>query len=343
MQVNVRVRQIACFLSTAILFVSLDLRALEAIPVTVKPLAKVAEFPPRREPATVISLNDSRLSSEITAVITDIPVQVGQVVKAGTPLVELDRADINLAIKRNKAILNSLKARQRQAQRQLQRAQTLAQQSSLSEEELHRRETTMQISEAEIAAQQAAIAQTQRNLTKTVLRAPFKGIVMERLSHRGELAMPGTPLIRMIDIEEIQLSANLQPQHISSLKSAKNIKFVSQDRTYPVILHTVTPAVDQRERSQEVRFHFTEGVPLVGSTGYLLWRRPGPHLPADLLVRRGRDLGIFIVADKHAKFVALDKAQEGQPAPVDLPDDTAVIVDGRFLLADGDPVTVVNP
>lgn len=342
MQVNVRARQTTCVLVSYILLASPYLAAREPISVTVKPLAKVAKFPMRREPATVISLNDSRLSSEISAVIADILVQVGQVVKPGTPLVKLDRADTELALKRAKAILRSLEARQRQAQRQLQRAQTLAQQRSLSEEELHRRETDMQICEAEIAAQQVAIAQIQRNLAKTVLRAPFNGIVMERLSHQGELAMPGTPLIRMIDIDEVKLSASLQPQHIDSLKSAKTIKFIFQDRAYPVVLQTVTPAVDQRERSQEVRLRFTQAAPLVGSTGHLAWRLPKPHLPADLLVRRSNDLGVFIVADKHAKFIALDKAQEGQPTKVDLPDDSAVIIDGRFLLADGDPVTVVD-
>jgi RND family efflux transporter MFP subunit len=321
---------------------SANLAASEPISVTVKPLAKVAEFPLRQEPARVISLNDSRLSSEITAVIADIPVQVGQVVKPGTPLVKLDRADIELALERAKAILSSLEARQQQAQRQLQRARTLAQKRSLSEEELHRRETNMQISEAEIAAQQVAIAQIRHNLAKTLLRAPFKGIVMERLSHRGELAMPGTPLIRMLDIEDIQLLAKLQPQHIESLKSAKNVTFISQDLAYPVILHTVIPAVDQQELSQEVRFRFTDALPLVGSTGHLVWRRPGPHLPADLLIRRGSDIGVFTVADKRAKFIPLPKAQEGQPAQVDLPNDTTVIIDGRYLLADGDAVTVVN-
>jgi RND family efflux transporter MFP subunit len=343
MQVNVKVRHVACVLGSIFLLANPSLAAREPISVTVKPLAKVAQFPLRQEPAKVISLNDSRLSSEITAVIADIPVQVGQVVKSGTPLVKLDRVDTELALERAKAILSSLEARQRQAQRQLQRAQTLAQQRSLSEEELHRRETNMQISEAEITAQQVAIAQIQRNLTKSVLRAPFKGIVMERLSHLGELAIPGTPLIRMLDVEGIQLSAKLQPQHIDSLKSAKNVNFMSQGRAYPVELYTVTPAMDERERSQEVRFRFTEALPLVGSTGYLLWRRDEPHLPADLLVRRGSALGLFIVADKHAKFITLEKAQEGQPAPVDLPNDSAVIIDGRFLLADGDLVTVVNP
>lgn len=343
MQVNVRVRQIACFLASSIFFANFSFAAREPVSVTVKPLVNIAAFPRRQEPAMVVSLNDSRLSSEITAVIDDIPVQAGQVVKPGTPLVKLVRADIELALERAKAILSSLEARQRQAQRQLQRAQTLAQQRSLSEEELHRRETNMQISEAEIAAQKVAIAQIQRNLAKTIIRAPFKGIVMERLSHQGELALPGTPLIRMIESEGTELLAKLQPQHIDALKSAKNVKFISQNRAYPVVLHTVTPAVDQQERSQEVRFRFTEAVPLVGSTGYLVWRRPEPHLPADLLVRRGSNVGVFIVADKRAKFIALNNAQEGQPALVGLPDDSPVIIDGRFLLADGDPVKVVDP
>lgn len=56
--------------------------------VGVRNLDEIAVFPRRSAPATVVSLNDSRLSSEIRARIQRIPVLAGQTVKPGETLVE---------------------------------------------------------------------------------------------------------------------------------------------------------------------------------------------------------------------------------------------------------------
>lgn len=333
----------AAVLGGAVALLNLVVAADDPIPVTVAPLAELVEFPSHSESAQVISTNDSQLSSEVTASIVAIPVEVGQVVEAGTALIKLDGADFALGLARAKAVLRSLQARYRLAQRQLERAQALARQRSLSEEELHQREINVQISGAEIAAQQVAIAQTRRHLDKTVIRAPFKAIVMAHLAHEGELAMPATPLVRVIDVEGIELMAKLPPQRVNSLKSARDLQFITENKSYPVQVHRVTPALDVRERSQEVGMRFTNASPLVGSTGHVLWRQDDPHVPADMLVRRGDALGIFVAAQGQARFIELAHAREGQPAAIHLAGDTSVIVNGRFVVADGDPVTVIDP
>ena len=56
------------------------------------------------------------------------------------------------------------------------------------------------------------------------------------------------------------------------------------------------------------------------------------------MVRRGGQLGIFHVNDGVAHFHPLPGNLEGQPARVDLPADTRIVVEGRHRLADGDAV-----
>ena len=57
-----------------------------------------------------------------------------------------------------------------------------------------------------------------------------------------------------------------------------------------------------------------------------------------MLVRRGKDLGIFLLDGDKARFHPLPKAVEGQPCVVDLPDDSQMIVDGREVVTDGESV-----
>ncbi|ADE16302.1 efflux transporter, RND family, MFP subunit [Nitrosococcus halophilus Nc 4] len=311
-------------------------------PVTAKPLAQLTEFPQVTAPAEVITLNDSRLSAEVTAVIVSLPVEVGQVVETGTPLVQLEKTDLELALKRAEATLTSLEARQALAQRQLTRAQSLANQKLITEEMLNQRQTELKVSKAEMAVQRITVEQLRRDLEKTVIRAPFKAIVAEQLSQVGELAMPGTPLIRILDAERILVSAKLQPRDPLSLRNAGTLEFVNGNNRYPVKLHRIIPALDLRQRSQEVRLRFLETPALIGTTGNLVWHPQAPHLPADLLVRRGGAIGVFVLANGRAKFVTLPGAQEGQPAKINLPEDTPIIIDGRFIVQDGDTVRVQN-
>jgi len=81
----------------------------------------------------------------------------------------------------------------------------------------------------------------------------------------------------------------------------------------------------------------------VGATGTVSWRNASELLPARLVERRGGSLGVFVLRDGSANFVALPAAAEGRAAPTGLALDTQIIVDGRTRLQDGDPVSPQRP
>lgn len=314
----------------------------QPIPVTVQSLEELVVFPEASAPAKVITLNDSHLSAEVNAVIVHMPVEVGEVVEPGTPLIQLEKEDLALALKRAEATLKSLIANRTLAKRQLDRIQSLASKSLISEEELNQRQTTLTVSEAEIAVQRIAIKQLKRDLEKTVIRAPFKAIVVEHLSHVGELARPGTPLIRILDADRILGVAKLPPHDSLSLSKASKIEFVNGNDRYRVQVYSVTPALDIRERTQEVRLRFVDKPALIGATGDIVWRHKEPYLSTEFLVRRKGKMGVFVVKEGHARFIDLPGAEEGRPAKIDLPNETFIIVDGRFVIQDGDPVRAIQ-
>ena len=321
----------------------------QKIPVSVVPVQKLAIFPELAAPATVISLNDSQLSSQLQAVITSLPIEVGQIVTDNTVLVVLDSADLELALARAKATLASYKARYELAKNRLKSAEPLASRGSLSKDELFQRQTELAFSKAELEAQNTIIKQLQRDIEKTKIRAPFEAIVMEHLGAVGELAMPGTHLVRILDIENIQIVSDLQSSDIESLRQVERGEFITNGIKYPVKLYSVIRAIDLRERSQEVRLKFIGESALIGSSGEIVWRAQDPHLPADLLVRRGNDLGVFTVSNDKAKFVLIESAQEGRPANIShllvfnsLSESSLIIKDGRFIIQDGDNVQITS-
>jgi RND family efflux transporter MFP subunit len=300
-----------------------------SVPVTVKPLESLQIDPLHSAPATVISLNHSQLSAQISARIEQIVVQVGQQVKQGDKLVQLDCSDSKLAEQ-------DAKARQTLARKELKRAKSLRRSNSLPETDFNKAET-------ELIQANVVIKQTRLQVQRCEITAPFNGVVTDRQASEGELATAGTPILRLLDTQRLEVSAQVPAKQSANMASATTLHFRNDAAQYPLTLRTVTPRINTKARNQEVRLSFTDSKALPGSAGRLQWQSEQAHLPADMLVQRDGQTGVFILQENTAHFVAIDTAHIGYPAPAEsLPGNAQIIVDGRLGLADGDAVSVIN-
>lgn len=300
-------------------------------------VAEVAIHPERNAPAAVVGKNEARLSAEVAARILALPADVGQRVKRGEVVARLDPRDAELALERAEAALAQAAARHAQARGQFERARALRDRNFYSAEALALRETELTAAAADLRAATAQRDTARRMLDKHVLRAPFDAVVRSRTGQVGELATPGGILLMLVDVGQLELAAQLQPRDAESLAGAvaPPPTFVFADQRQPVALLRVSPAVNRESRSIEARLRFAGPPPAAGTEGRLVWRDPQSHLPADLLVRRKGRYGVFVAADGKARFHVLPQAQEGRPAPHDLPADAQVVTQGRHALQDG--------
>lgn len=327
---------------------SRPLAAAEAIPVEVEPFSALAIYPQHSAPATVVSDNHSRISAEVQARILDIPVRVGDSVKKGALLADLDQQDFKLALIRENAALAAVKTKLDLAEYEFNRARALSKKQAVSEQLLKQRETERDALLAEQVGRQAASAQAQRQLDKTEIRAPFNAVIVERLGQVGEFTSPGTALLRIVDIDNLELAAKLsstQATDLSHTPATKNgsPEFVSAGRHYALTLRVITPVLDTQARTQEARLRFkdnnSDNRPLPGSTGKLVWSPLQASLPTTYISQRDGKLGVFIQAENKAHFVELPGASTGQPAVTELEPDTLIITEGRYRLRDGDIIS----
>ena len=313
----------------------------EAVRVRLVPLEQLLIKPQISAPATVVGLNDSRISAELNARIIDIEVRAGDTVVQDQILVQLDCSDYQWQLQELQARLETTQARLNFARAQVERAKPLQRQRALSEEILQQRETELASLLGERQAQQALLGLQQRKLDRCQVRAPFKAVVTERLASVGEYAMPGTPLVHLMDIDQLEVSAAVIAEDADDLQADSAPVLDYRDQQYLLRLRSLTPVIDARSRTREARLLFTAAPAIPGASGRLIWHRE-PSLPADLLVRRDGQLGVLIARDGRARFHPLPQAQEGQPAGVALPPWTKIITDGRLGVRAGDLIQAVD-
>ena len=300
-----------------------------SVPVTIKPFESLQIDPLYSAPATVISLNHSQISAQISARIEKFLVQVGEQVKQGDALIQLDCSDSKLA--EQDAI-----ARQTLARKELKRAKSLRRSNSIPE-------TDFNAAETELTQARVSVEQTRLKIERCEVTAPFTGVVTNRQASEGELATPGTPLLQLLDTQRLEVSAQVPAKHASNIASAKTLQFRNNTLQYPLKLRAVTPRINTKARNQEVRLVFADSKALPGSAGRLQWQLGQAHLPADMLVQREGQTGVFILQEGTAHFVAIDAAHVGYPALAEsLPADAQLIAEGRLGLSDGDAVSVID-
>lgn len=314
--------------------------AQEATPVEVRRLSTLITPVVFTAPAEVVSANRSRISALLQARIESIAVDVGDIVERGEEIVVLDCADHVLARRRAEAELDNARAQRQRARRQLTRSESLAPKQLLSEDLLEQRRTEKEAAEAQMRRARTALEQEELAVSRCRIQSPFDGAVTKRLAARGELARPGTPLLEIVDLNNIEVAAQVFPAEQAHLDASPRVVFRFLDEEYPVEPARRAAVIDSVSRTREVRLTFTGREAPVGASGRLIWHGEHPGIPASLLVRRGDELGIFIARGGKAVYHALPAAQEGRPAMVALPPDTRIVTDGRQGLRNGDPLAV---
>lgn len=295
-------------------------------------------------PATAIAVNQSRISAELSARITQIKVQVGDVVSPGDLLVKLDCRNYSNALASAEALAQSLSAQMKLAQQQLNRAQALQQAGNMSADILDQRIAEVEIAQANLKGSLAAVADTKLAIQRCSIRSPYRAEITNRLVGEGTLATPGLPLVEIVGLDNVELAAQIPVDLAESVARSRSIDFVTNGKRLNASIRNLSVVTNSASGNREMRL-ITNPILAPGTSGRLEWYS-APMLPASLLTRREGVLGVFIVddssGDSKAIFVELKSALEGRPAAIDLPADTRVIVEGRHQLSPNEEIKLVN-
>lgn len=311
-----------------------------AIPVTTQPLAAVLIEQRLTANAQVVAKNAAQIAAEVTATVADINIDIGDAVKQGDVLVQLEATDWRLQLDQAVANTAATEARLKQAQVRLDRAKELETSQYISADDLLARDTDVAVLKADLMRFKVAEKTARRQLEKTTITAPFDGVVTARQAQLGQLMAVGAPVVSLVQTTDAEIHAKI-PSHLANqLSRASRMELITQNATFATKLIKLTPVVETQAAVQNARFSATEAAPLVGQTGQLVWYLTGRSLSADLITKRAGQLGVFVAQNNQAKFIPLPDAQEGRPVAIETNPNWQIIVGGRERLQDGDPILV---
>jgi RND family efflux transporter MFP subunit len=201
------------------------------------------EVPMQREATGVVtSASTATLASKVLGLVEEIRVREGEPVKAGEVLILLDRRDLQAQLERAEADLNN-------AAVQYQRMKKLFADESVARQELDNAERAYKVAEAAKSAIEA-------NLTYATIRAPFDGVIAEKMIEEGELATPGRSLLRLEDSRHLRLEALVAETDIGALHLRGKVTVrldALGDQTIDARVAQILPSADPTTHSFTVK------------------------------------------------------------------------------------------
>lgn len=209
--------------------------------------------------------------------------------------------------------------------------------------------STIARSQAGISEAEAGIRAASSDLDYGTVRAPFRGVVVEKNAYQGELNTPGRPLLKIQDLDRLEVALTLPEALLEQVHAGGLLKaqIPSLNRKLELKVRQVIASADPATRSFEVRLTLLQPPPqlLPGTFVKVLLPQPARSLlvvPGRALVTRGQLEGVFVVAAGKAEFRLLQLGAtfpEGREVLSGLQPAEQVVLDPPEALLDGQKVS----
>jgi membrane fusion protein (multidrug efflux system) len=238
-------------------------------------------------PGEVEAARDALLAASLGGYVERVLAKVGDRVKKGQALAWVDSATHSARSRQAKVEVDA-------AHRELERAKALG--GAIPKAELEAAETRYKAAKATLSAARVASS-------RSVIKAPFAGTVVEVEAEVGEVAAPGTPLIRVVQLDPVHVTVSVSDRDVVALSEGMPASVSIKARGQPVggTVKRIKRAADLQTRAFEAEIEVDndkrEFLPGMIASVRLEPKSQGQHIviSQDWLITRGKNVGVFRV------------------------------------------------
>jgi RND family efflux transporter MFP subunit len=329
-------------------------------------------------PGNVQALRETMVYSRANGYLARWLVDIGDIVKDGQLLAELDTPELDQQLDQGRAQLAQAKATVVQAEANrdyskvtVARYKPLTEQGVAAQQDLDQRRAQADVDEANVLVAQANVAAQEANIRRlgqlkafARVTAPFAGTVTGRFIEVGSLVTAGnaSPLFKIASIDPARVFVQVPQDVAPSIRVDVPVKVTVREfpgRTFDGKITRAAGELDAATRTMttEVRVPNGDGALIPGMYATALLSLPYPHrvfeIPAAAVVNDAKGTRVAIVADTNkvrfvpiaverdtGSMVEVSNGLDGTERLVRLP--TPDVVEGRTVAIETDVETAAG-
>ena len=354
---------ISTFGGTAILVSAADDKA----PATAKAaLTVTATRPAAANLAIKLSANGNIAAWQETIVgaevnglrLTDVRVNVGDIVKRGQVLATFSPEMINAELAQQRASVAEAEASLAEANANAERARTLEASGALSAQQINQYVTAAKTAEARLAAARAVALSAQIKLKNTRVLAPDDGVISARAATVGTIVQAGQEMFRLIRNNRLEWRAELTSTELDKITIGQQVNVTTPaGASVAGRVRAVAPTVDAQTRQalvyvdlinekKDANFsaHFPAKAGMYAKGEFALGQSSALTVPSQaVVVRDGFSYVFEIKADNRVgqrKVVVGRRTADRTEIISGVNAQTSIVAGGAGFLNDGDLVAV---
>ncbi len=237
--------------------------------------------------ALVEAVSQATVAAQVAGRVVEVRVDAGQRVKQGERLMRIDAREAAESASAAAAQLANARAHH-------ERTKNLRQQNFVSQAALDK-------AKADFEAAQAASGQAGVGLGHATVTAPIAGVVAQRLTELGEMAVPGRPLLTLYDPASLRVTANVPQFRLPQLRGVTRarVEFPERGVWVEAAAVTVLPVADAATHVTPVRVALPAGVGdvLPGSFArvhFVTGSVEKTTVPRSAVLRRGEVAAVYV-------------------------------------------------
>lgn len=232
----------------ALIFIALTALRVQAADIKLIPVEYQEVDQERVLDALVEAVNKATVSAQTSGRVSKIYYDVNDYVKKGAVL-------LRLRDKEQRAKLRAAQADFNQAESDYKRV------SELYVKKLSAKSQVDKV-ESQLKSASARLDQAQENMQRTVVKAPYSGIVVKRHIEVGETARPGAALFTGLSLESLRVVVNLPQDIINIVRQQKMARVLLPGDNSKSIESTsmvISPYADAQSHTFQVRVNLASG------------------------------------------------------------------------------------
>jgi len=182
------------------------------------------------------------LNAEYSGVLTNIYVKEGQRVSKGQRLAKIDDGGLSSQVAQQEAQLALAKT-------------TFERQERLWEQKIGSEIQYLQ-AKTNYEAARNTTNQLRAQLGKTIITAPFSGVIDDIISDPGQVVVPGqTPIIRLVNLTDMYVKASIPETYLTNIKKGTRVEvnLASINENFTGTVRQVSNYINPNNRSFEIQ------------------------------------------------------------------------------------------
>jgi len=270
-----------------------------ASPVELDTARLTTMAPTMQVAGTVVSRSDAVLSAEVEGRLLMVA-DPGTRVDEGDIVARIDDINLRLRVTELDAEITRAEARLRFLEAELARFERLAETNLAALSQIEQTRADRDVAASDLTVVRSRRQQIEEQLTRTTLRAPYPGVVAERISQTGERVAPGTRIVRLVDSSNLEVVARAPLNYYRYVQPGDELPVTAAGRVINAPVSRVFSVGDENRHVFELRLTMAELLP-VGQTVRVTIPtadiREVLAVPRDALVLRGDGIAVFIIEE----------------------------------------------